>query len=162
MDGLVEKLGETAFLARLSGDRVESFATAVPSREGQSHVHPGRDMPIHAAASAKAIFAFQELSLIQRALERPRIRYTEDTRVDAAQVQTDLEIVRRNGYAVCANELDPGVLSYAVPVRVEGAGVLYSVGLVGLSARLGRYSEAQLADELRTAAQSISARLSHD
>jgi DNA-binding IclR family transcriptional regulator len=161
LDGLVEKLGETAFLARLAGDRVVSFATAVPSREGQSHVHPGRDMPIHAAASAKAIFAFQEPSLIERALERPRIRYTDDTRVAAAQVKSDLETVRRKGYAVCANELDPGVLSYAVPINVEGAGVLYSVGLVGLSARLARHTEAQLASELRAAARSISARLSH-
>ena len=162
LDGLVEKLGETAFLARLAGDRVESFATSVPSHEGQSHVHPGRDMPIHAAASAKAIFAFQELSLIERALERPRIRYTEDTRVEVAQVRSDLETVRHKGYAVCANELDPGVLSYAVPVNVAGAGVLYSVGLVGLSARLARYTEAQLASDLHAAARSISARLSHE
>lgn len=162
LDGLVEKLGETAFLARLAGDRVESSATAVPSREGQSHVHPGRDMPIHAAASAKAIFAFQEAALVERALERPRIRYTEDTRVDAADVRRDLETVRHKGYAVCANELDPGVLSYAAPVAVDGAGVLYSVGVVGLSARLARYTEAQLAGDLRAAARSISARLSHE
>ena len=161
LDALVEKLGETAFLARLAGDRVESFATAVPSQEGQSHVHPGRDMPIHAAASAKAIFAFQEAPLIERALQRPRTRYTDDTHVDAKQVRADLRAVRRKGYAVCANELDPGVLSYAAPVSVEGAGVLYSVGVVGLSARLGRYSEAQLAGDLRAAAQTISARLSH-
>jgi DNA-binding IclR family transcriptional regulator len=162
LDGLVEKLGETAFLARLAGDRVESSAIAVPSREGQSHVHPGRDMPIHAAASAKAIFAFQEAALIERALERPRIRYTEDTRVDAADVRRDLKTVRHKGYAVCANELDPGVLSYAAPVAVDGAGVLYSVGVVGLSARLARYTEAQLAGDLRAAARSISARLSHE
>ncbi len=162
LDGLVEKLGETAFLAGLVGVGVESFATAVPSREGQSHVHPGRDMPIHAAASAKAIFAFQESSLIARALERPRTRYTEDTRVDAADVQSDLEAVRRKGYAVCANELDPGVLSYAAPVHVEGAGVLYSVGVVGLSARLARYTEEQLAGDLRAAARSLSARLSNE
>ncbi len=160
LDGLVERLGETAFVARLSGDRVESLATSVPNRVGQAHVHPGRDMPIHAAASAKAIFAFQEPSLIERALKRKRIRYTDDTRVDARQVRDDLEAVRRKGYAVCSNELDPGVLSYAVPVNVAGAGVLYSVGVVGLSARLERYEEAQLALELRAAADSISARLS--
>lgn len=162
LDGLVEKLGETAFLARLAGDRVESFATAVPSHQGQSHVHPGRDMPIHAAASAKAIFAFQEAPLIERALERPRIRYTDDTRIDADHVRKDLETVRRKGYAVCANELDPGVLSYAVPVKMEGAGVLYSVGVVGLCPRLARYSESQLAGDLREAARSISARLYHE
>ena len=43
-----------------------------------------------------------------------------------------------------------------------GAGVLYSVGVVGLSARLARYTETQLARDLRTAAESISARISHD
>jgi DNA-binding IclR family transcriptional regulator len=159
LDELVEKLGETVFLARLAGDRVESFATAVPSREAQSHVHPGRDMPIHAAASAKAIFAFQDAALVERALERPRTRYTDDTRVDARDVRGDLETVRRKGYAVCANELDPGVLSYAVPITVQGAGVLYSVGVVGLSARLARHSEEQLAGDLREAAHAISERL---
>ena len=81
--------------------------------------------------------------------------------MNAADVRSDLEAVRRKGYAVCANELDPGVLSYAVPVHVEGAGVLYSVGVVGLSARLARYTEAQLAGDLRAAAQSLSARLSN-
>lgn len=160
LDGLVEKLGETAFLARLSGDRVESCATAVPSREGQSHVHPGRDMPIHAAASAKAIFAYQDPALVARALERPRTRYTEDTRVKVTEVREDLETVRRSGYAVCDNQLDPGVLSYAAPVHLDGAGVLYSVGVVGLTARLGRYAEARLAGDLRAAAEAISARLS--
>jgi IclR family acetate operon transcriptional repressor len=159
LEGLVDTLGETAFLARLSDDRVESFVTAVPSREGQSHVHPGRDMPIHAAASAKAIFAFQEPVLVARALERPRARYTQETRVKAADVRRDLETVRQRGYAVCDNELDPGVLSYAVPVHVRDAGVLYSVGVVGLSARLGRHGEARLARDLCAAAESISARL---
>lgn len=161
LDALVERLGETAFLARLAGDRVESCATAVPSREARSHVYPGRDMPIHAAASAKAIFAFQEPALIARALKRPRPHYTEDTRVRAAQVREDLAKVRRAGYAVCDNALDPGVLSYAVPVHLDGAGVLYSVGVVGLSARLGRIGEAGLVEELRAAADSVSERLAH-
>jgi DNA-binding IclR family transcriptional regulator len=162
LDALVDSLGETAFLARLSGDRVESLVTAVPSREGQSHVHPGRDMPMHAAASAKAIFAFQEPSLIERALVHKRIRYTADTRVKAADVRRDLETVRHKGYAVCDNELDPGVLSYAVPVHLREMGVLYSLGVVGLSARLARHKEARLARDLRAAAESISARLSHE
>ncbi len=77
-------------------------------------------------------------------------------------MQRDLADVRRKGYAICANELDPGVLSYAVPVRVQGAGVLYSVAVVGLSARLARFGEAQLAGDLRAAAQSLSARLSNE
>jgi len=75
-------------------------------------------------------------------------------------VREDLETVRRSGYAVCDNQLDPGVLSYAAPVHLNGAGVLYSVGVVGLTARLGRYAESKLAGDLRAAAEAISARLS--
>ncbi len=33
------------------------------------------------------------------------------------------------GYAICDEELDPGVFSYACPVGIEGIGVIYSVGL---------------------------------
>ena len=160
LDGLVDKIGETAFFARLAGDRVESCAIATPSREEQSHVQPGRDMPVHAAASAKAIFAYQEPALVSRALVRPRTRYTKNTRVAAAEVREDLAAVRRAGFAVCDNELDPGVLSYAVPVHLDGAGVLYSVGVVGLSARLGGVDEATVVEALQEAAASTAARLS--
>ena len=156
LTGLVARFKETAFVAKLVGTEVESAAMAVPEGNGQSYVQPGRVMPAHAAASAKAILAFQDEALIDEMLSRPRARYTDNTHVAAAEVRADLERVHRRGFAVCDEELDPGVLSYACPVHLEGAGVLYSVGLVGLSQRLGCHPEAEIVAILRDAAESLS------
>lgn len=156
LSDLVARFGETAFVAKLAGAEVQSAAMAVPEGNGQSHVQPGRVMPAHAAASAKAILAYQDEALIGEALSRPRERYTDNTRIAEAEVRADFARVRRQGFAVCHEELDPGVLSYACPVHLEGAGVVYSIGLVGLVQRLGRHPEAEIVDTLRSAAASLS------
>jgi len=48
------------------------------------------------------------------------------------------------------------VLSYACPVHLEGAGVLYSIGLVGLSQRLGDHPQGEVVAALRGAAEALS------
>ena len=131
----------------------------VPDSEVQSFVQPGRVMPLHAAASAKAIIAFQEEGVIEDALSHARTAFTDHTRVDAATVRADFAAVRRQGFAVCDEDLDPGVLSYACPIRLEGAGVLYSVGVVGLSQRLGRHPQSEVVAALRGSAERIVAYL---
>ena len=152
LDALTARFGETAFLAKLAGAEVRAIAMQTPDNESQSYVQPGRVMPVHAAASAKAIWAYQEDGAAAALLAEPRARFTDKTRVEEAEVRADLERVRRLGYAVCDGELDPGVLSYACPVHLDGAGVLYAIGMVGLSQRLGRFPADEVVGALRAAA----------
>ncbi len=152
LDALTARFGETAFLAKLAGQEVRSAAMRVPDSESQSYVQPGRVMPVHAAASAKAIWAYQEDGAVAALLAEPRLRFTDKTRVLEAQVRADLARVRDCGFAVCDGELDPGVLSYACPVHLDGAGVLYSIGMVGLSQRLGRFASGEVVGALQEAA----------
>ncbi len=159
LQGLVTRFGETAFVAKLSGDQVESVASAVPENYSQSHVRPGRIMPINAAASAKAIFAFQPEPVLVKALAGPLQKFTERTIVDPAKLRQNLKEVRAQGYAVCADELDPGVLSYACPIHLAGTGVLYSIGIVALSRRLMAFEESDVVAALSDAARLTSTRL---
>ena len=152
LGGLTARFGETAFLAKLTGRKVRSVAMETPDSESQSYVQPGRFMPVHATASAKAIWAYQEDGAVARVLAEPRARFTEKTRSGEAELRADLERVRQCGFAVCDGELDPGVLSYACPVHLDGAGVLYAIGMVGLSQRLGRFGTQEVVAALREAA----------
>jgi DNA-binding IclR family transcriptional regulator len=156
---IVIRFGETAFVARLNGDEVHSVAVVVPENYSQSHVHPGRSMPINAAASAKAIFAFQPDAVISKALSQPLKRYTSNTLISAKALRKNLAEVRKQGYAICADELDPDVLSFACPIELRGIGVLYSVGIVGLSRRLIYYDRDEIILALRDAADTITLRL---
>ena len=74
LDGLVEEFGETAHLARLNGEFAESVLMEQPSGSDRAFVQPGRQLPLHAAASGKAILAFQDEEPSLRATCRARAR----------------------------------------------------------------------------------------
>ena len=159
LKGLVERFAETAFVAKLEGENVESIAMVLPDSERHSYVQPGRVMPLHAAASAKAIFAYQDEKFLGQVLSRPLTAFTPKSTTTKKRVLTELARVRKTGYAACLDELDPGVSSYACPIHVAGR-VFHSVGLVGVSQRLEQVPAATIVAALREAAQALRDRLS--
>lgn len=156
---LSERFRETAYLARLADTHVESAAMVLPDTGGQSVVQPGRVMPVHASSSGKAIFAFQDETLLDKVLAEPRQRFTASTVTDAVAVRAELARVRQQGYAICIGELDPGVASYACPVRMEGVDVIYAVGLVGLEERIRRFTATEIVAALRNVADLLARQL---
>ena len=106
---LVDEFGETAHLARLNGDCAESVLMKQPLGSDRAFVQPGRRLPLHAAASGKALLAFQDEAFVSRYLSGTRVRYTERTKVGAAEIRREMERIREDGMAVCENELDAGV-----------------------------------------------------
>ena len=155
LDGLVAALGETAHLARLNGDFAESVLMKQPLGSNRAYVQPGRQLPLHAAASGKALLAFQDEAFIADYLARPRTRFTERTKVGPEEVRREIERIRSDGIAVCDNELDAGVLSYGHPVRAAGGSVLYSVGITGLADRFRATSRELIREKLSAAAAEL-------
>jgi DNA-binding IclR family transcriptional regulator len=157
LEQLASDFGETAYISKLEGDEVETLAIALPGGgEKQAFVHPGRSMPFHAAASAKAILAFADDRLVDEVLAKPRARYTARTKTTENEIAAELATIRQQGFAVCDQELDPGVLSYACPVRIGGAGVVYALGVVGFADRLGSSPSDAIVSSLRSAAETLS------
>jgi DNA-binding IclR family transcriptional regulator len=89
--------------------RVEKVAAWAPGDGEYSFIQPGRIMPINAAASAKAIFAFPDKEIIDEVLSEPLVRYTSNTKVSKTAVRAEFAQIRRDGFAVCSDEFDPGV-----------------------------------------------------
>ncbi len=159
LDQLVNEFGETAHLAQLKGDVAESVLMAQPVGSGRTFVQPGRQLPLHAAASGKAILAFQDPDFIARFMTRPREQFTSRTKIGQTEILRELEQIRAEGMAVCDNELDAGVLSYGQPVRVRGGHVLYSVGITGLADRFCLIPRTRVRDRLSEVAAILSERL---
>ena len=156
LDRLVDEFGETAHLARLTGDCAESVLMKQPLGSDRAFVQPGRRLPLHAAASGKAILAFQDEDFIARYLARPRVRYTERTKVGEAEIRREMTRIREEGMAVCENELDAGVLSYGHPVPVGDGHVRYSIGITGLADRFHRVARTRIREKLSEAAADLS------
>lgn len=153
---LADRFGETAFLARLDDGRVQLVASAFPDSDGQAYAQPGRDMPLHAAASGKILLAQQSDEFIETYLRSPRQAYTSATKTDAEAIRADLALARARHVAVCDNEFDPGILSYATALRDNRTGEAYSLAIFGLKDRFGGSEPATIEAALIEAAVRLS------
>ncbi len=146
LSALMELIGETCYVTRLVGARVLVAASLSPDARWRSYVQPGSEMPINAAASAKAIMAYQEKSVIEEALSHELPILTANTRNDRKWIRQQLVETRNRGYATCLGEVDEGLAAIAVPVRLSSGMVMHSVAITG---PLQRIMNDQLADRVK-------------
>ncbi|MFC7397752.1 IclR family transcriptional regulator [Chelatococcus sp. GCM10030263] len=135
---LVQDIKEIAFVARLVGQRIELVHSVLPEPADRSLVYPGHEFPLHATATGKAIFAFQPSEVIQKALQQKAEKYQATTMTRKEDILKALKDVRKRGHAVHDSEYDADVYAVACPIEIEGIGVMYSVGIVGLKERMQR------------------------
>lgn len=88
-------------------------------------------VPPHCSAQGKVLQAAGVIPLPEEPLERP----TESSLRDLDQLERDLVQVRRLGWAVARDELEPGLSAVAVPVVADGR-VVAALGVSGPTARL--------------------------
>ena len=134
---LAEATGETALLTVLSPDRdrsvcLERVETSQPLRLS---VQPGRQLPLHAGASQKALLAFMPAGEIDRLTEQPLQRCCTATITTRAALRRELAAIRARGWASSYEETNVGVWGIAVPV-LSKADVVCAVGIAGPSPRL--------------------------
>ncbi|MGQ9367549.1 IclR family transcriptional regulator [Azospirillum sp. ST 5-10] len=156
LQDLVDRFGETAFLAKLDGSHVQLLATVLPDANGQAYAQPGRDMPLYAAASGKILLALQDEAFISQYLKLKRHAYTANTKTAEADIRADIEAARARHVAICDNEFDPGILSYATAVFDPRTGYPYAIAVFGLAERFSRVERATVETHLINAAQRLS------
>ena len=131
IEALAAERGETCYLTHLVGHAVRVVFSISPEVQWRSYVQPDLQMPPHAAATAKAILAFQAPAIVEKALEGELVALTSQTCTDREKVLKDYETVREKGYGTCVSEIDEGLGALGYPVRLADGSILYSVGLTG-------------------------------
>jgi IclR family transcriptional regulator, acetate operon repressor len=155
----LERLGElsheTINLGVIRHDLVEQIAQ-VDSRfvlGGTNWL--GRAEPVHCTALGKALLAFGAVELPVGRLKR----LTEHTITNRARLEEDLDLVRRRGYALADEELEPGLVAVAAPVRRLDGTVIAALSVSGPSTRLGPTHVRQFASQCVAEAAALSAAL---
>ncbi len=157
LDRLGELTGETVNLGVAHDGMVEQIAQ-VDSRYligGTNWL--GRPVPLHCAALGKVLLAYGAAELPPGRLEAR----TQRTITSRAALEEELERVRRNGYAITDEELEPGLVAVAAPVLRDGAVV---VAALSVSAPASRLTPARLPDVAKACvvqAAGLSASLGH-
>lgn len=135
---LVSRLNETAFFARLMDDGEVDLVKAVTPHDGErSYIYPGiGSRPLDKCSSSKAILAYIDPKQVEAYFSAAEILKAGDPSVQLESLLAQLREVKRNGYAICDGEIDEGICSISVPVPIGPLLGLFSIGVVGPSARL--------------------------
>jgi IclR family transcriptional regulator, acetate operon repressor len=143
----VESLAAAAqpMLERIAEETDETVNLGVPS--GDTVVHAAQidsnfilgatnwidvEVPPHCSALGKVLYAFDALRLPKGRLEAR----TPASVTDPAVLQSQLETIRRQGYAVTRGEVEDGLDALAAPVRDPRGQVIAAIGVSGPSFRL--------------------------
>ena len=89
------------------------------------------------------------------------IAYTPSTVTDRTRLDSELALVREQGFAIATDELDVGLTAVAAPVRDAHGDVVASVSVSGPSFRFDEDRIAEILPLVRTATTEISSRLAH-
>ena len=130
---LSSKTGESVFLSVLNRNEVITI-DQVQSRAGLRVVSEvGTRLPIHCTSQGKVFLAAMTEPEAKRIFKsRALPAYTPQTLVSWTKMQSELDAIRRQDYAVENGEYKIGLQSVSAPVRDISGQVKYAVGLVGM------------------------------
>lgn len=141
----VERTGETCSVGVLDGDDVIHVARIEDHRPLPDAVRIGHQLPVHATALGKVLLASMPADELDALFGRLELdRHTPRTVTDRGALLSRIARVRERGYDVSIEELHPGMVSAAVPIRVEDA----TVGALTASSTTVRETEASLAGQI--------------
>jgi len=152
---LAEEVGETSNVGKLEANRIVMALMESPTTPWRGFVVQGQELPPHAAATAKAILAYQPRTVVERLLsaDLPRLSRLTQTSRDALLAEHDT--IRSQGYAACDGEITEELIGIAVPIRIEGAPVNYSLGVNGPRSRLSGEIVPETVNTLRVYAERL-------
>lgn len=131
--------GETVFLSEFSGDKVVCLALSESRYPLRLYVRVGQTMPLHAAAAARTLLAWQQPETVQKLLSNSELTpFTPDTPSTINAVMDHLAAIRATGYDICESELDENVWAVSAPVRSSTGQVVASITLASPTQRMAR------------------------
>jgi DNA-binding IclR family transcriptional regulator len=158
---LAERTTETVNLAILDGDQVVNIEKLPSAHYIRDIGWIGRRSPLHCTATGKALVAHLDRVELRRLLGTRLQRFTPNTICDWAALTAELAEVRRAGYALGREELEPGLVAIAAPIQGLDGRVAGAVSVSGPSFRMPPAAIQAYAPQVVAAAAAISRNLGY-
>lgn len=130
LERLRQETDEACSVSILDGDAIVSVAGATPRRLVGVAAEVGTRLPAYATSQGRVLLAALTPAALNEYLARADLRpLTPATIVSRHVLRREIDAVRRRGWAVVDEELEPGLRSVAVPIA-GGRGVTASAGIV--------------------------------
>lgn len=156
LNELARQTGETTHFAILDGDRAGYIAKVDGAHAIRMTSHVGWRGPLHATAAGKILLAWSSEELRNAFLQGPLERFTACTLTEPEKLRAQIDLIKRQGYALDDQELLEGLVCVAAPVVADG----WLVGAVSISGpTIRRQALLDAMPLVRTAADAIAAQL---
>jgi DNA-binding IclR family transcriptional regulator len=155
---LARETGDDVYLA-VPFSRHVAYVDRFPgTRPVSVDIRLGQSLFLHATSVGK-LFAAYDQQLRRRLFAQARPRLTEHTLTEPAELEIELEQIRRQGYAMSREEAIPGVIGLAVPLRTDT--VIAAIHISALSTQMTQEEESRLLNAAQVAAHQIERNLGH-
>lgn len=156
MIALRDETGETVDCTILDHNQVlyiELLESTHRIKASSSQV--GRKLPLHCTACGKVLAAFSKDRLSNDWPPSNLTPYTRKTITDPAKLKTELEKVRKQGYAIDRGELDDGIYAVSAPLFDADSNAIAALTIVAPLSRLDRRTLSELKEKVVSSAQKI-------
>lgn len=153
---LVKSIGERCYLAVLQRASVLTVQSKSPGFGIEVADWVGHSRPVHATSSGRALLIDStepEVRDFFRASTFSPVGPSSPLTIE--DLYTRIEAARRKGYALADEEIEPGVLSAAVPIR-NGGTVIAALGFSAPKFRMGKQQLDHSVTRLMTAGRELS------
>ncbi|MFE2054014.1 IclR family transcriptional regulator [Streptomyces sp. NPDC059446] len=159
---LVHQVGEPAYLTVLSGHSAVTVLTERTSRTLQAQEWIGRTSPLNCTSAGRALLFGLPDDQVRTLLpteEGARLPGTDAAPRDVPALLERLRTERARGYAVAAEEREPGLIAVAAPVHGHRGDVVAALNVSAPVFRLPPEAVPGVVDAVVTASHRLSARL---
>ncbi|WP_247197302.1 IclR family transcriptional regulator [Streptomyces sp. GESEQ-35] len=166
-DGLIRRAHGT--LRRVSEQTGETANLAVVQQLGLTYVDEvtppvvlsakwlGRQVPLHATSTGKALLAWLPQEEAESLLSEPLTAFTDTTVTDRGRLWEEFARTREHGYSVCAGEMERNLYGVSAPVLSSRGRPFAVVSIWGPQDRVNEARFADLGALARAAAEEIAA-----
>jgi len=156
LEGEAEALDQTLFLTAARGGRIVVLDKVEGTGFLRASPRIGSDVPVHATAVGRLYLAFAPADVVVP--KGGLVRYTPATTTSRAELEREVEQVRRDGWAENREQWLPGVVVVAAPVLV-GEGMVAALAMAASVAHVPPSRAAAVGARLAAAGRRIAARL---
>ena len=161
LEELTRKTKESSHIAIYSNRRSLLIDKEDSSEVIFVNMDVGRSEPLHCTALGKALLLQFPEKKIRAVLKGDRERYTGNTITDAGKFITELEKVKKKGYAVDNEEYRPGVRCLAAPVYDNKGKIVAAIGISGPVSRINSARLGKLGKTVKETARRISRQMGY-
>ena len=161
MQKLSEATKETVYLAVLEGNRFLYVSIIESPQMLKCSADIGIHPPAYCSASGKVLLAYLPEDKKKAFLPQEFHSFGPNTIKNVAELETELDRIRLNGYAIDDEEWNPSIRALAAPVWNHDGKIIATLSIAGPKVRMSQKHMEKAAQLLVKAAQDLSASIGY-